>query len=160
MADLGPQSLSPTNLGRVDEEMVPPAKRAFRASQSFTVSHKRLLHSAVLRNLWKVLRTSRFLGTLNPVSDSLLDEWLFWNFHTRGVLHGYWSGGGPVDVTSRLGTRFLEEGVRRKKSLPIGCWDVRIMAQVALATSPFSAQRGCSRRGQAPSDPASITAHR
>ncbi|GFX34866.1 hypothetical protein TNCV_2328061 [Trichonephila clavipes] len=61
-------------------------------------------------------------------------KWLLWNCHARGVLHGYWtSGGGLVGGASRLGTwlleDFLEKRVRRRKSLPIGCWEVRIMAQ-------------------------------
>ncbi|GFY29644.1 hypothetical protein TNCV_1812241 [Trichonephila clavipes] len=53
-----------------------------------------------------------------------------------GVLHGYWtSGGGPVGGASRLGTwlleDFLEKGVQQRESLPIGCWEVWIMAQMA-----------------------------
>ncbi|GFW96632.1 hypothetical protein TNCV_2846891 [Trichonephila clavipes] len=44
------------------------------------------------------------------------------------VLRGYWtSGSGPVDEASRLGTwlleEFLEKGVWRIASLPIGCWE-------------------------------------
>ncbi|GFT76483.1 hypothetical protein TNCV_3022551 [Trichonephila clavipes] len=78
------------------------------------------------KDLEKCLWAYGLLRTLNPVSGkSLLDDTTKLDYHAEGVLHGYWtSGGGLVGGASKneiwLPRCFLEKGVQRRESLPIG----------------------------------------
>ncbi|GFU73599.1 hypothetical protein TNCV_3428941 [Trichonephila clavipes] len=67
--------------------------------------------------------------TGNPYHVSgkgLLDEMTKLDYHAEGILHDYWtSRGGPVGGTSDHGIWllrcFMENGVQRRKNLPISC---------------------------------------
>ncbi|GFY06785.1 transposable element Tcb2 transposase [Trichonephila clavipes] len=107
--------------------------QVLRMLEQFVIS--RIVDIDLLMQIWKnrvkqinfVLEWVRWVGSeIIPAKGKL----------EPGVLEGYWTrGGGPVGGASSLGTwlleDFLEKGFRRRESLPIGCWEVGIMAQMA-----------------------------